>query len=208
MGIPSKKRKTILRWTEQVREQTGLEGPVDDGYSWRKYGMNYAFGARHLRSYYRCTNKSQGCSALKQVQRSEEDPSMFIVTYRRRHNCIQSAHLLPEQSEKRHDQQDEKQQKGSVETLINFQTGCHVKTEESHEEKVVLKSPSFSFPSAPLPTKGIEKQSTNNIFSSQLTPDNQFMSSPFSSSSTSESNSLSSHKLNNYGGGQNLQTSD
>lgn len=160
VGIPSKKRKTVLRWTEQVPEHTGMDGPVDDEYSWRKYGMNYVFGARYPRSYYRC--KLQRCLALKQVQRSEEDPSTFVVTYRRRHTCIQFSN--------RHDQLDEKRQRRSLDTVINFQTGCHVKTEESGEEKVVLKSPSLSFPSAPLPTPTLSIERDKN--SSSMTTDN------------------------------------
>ncbi|XP_026423930.1 probable WRKY transcription factor 41 [Papaver somniferum] len=137
-----------------------MDGPVDDEYSWRKYGMNYVFGARYPRSYYRC--KLQRCLALKQVQRSEEDPSTFVVTYRRRHTCIQFSN--------RHDQLDEKRQRRSLDTVINFQTGCHVKTEESGEEKVVLKSPSLSFPSAPLPTPTLSIERDKN--SSSMTTDN------------------------------------
>ncbi|RZC84871.1 hypothetical protein C5167_047657 [Papaver somniferum] len=47
----SRKRKGIVRWTEQVRAsaQTGLEGPLDDGYDWRKYGQKDILGAKHPR---------------------------------------------------------------------------------------------------------------------------------------------------------------
>lgn len=41
------------------------------------------------RSYYRCTYKNtQNCWATKQVQRSDEDPTIFYITYRGTHTCI------------------------------------------------------------------------------------------------------------------------
>jgi hypothetical protein len=45
----------------------------------------------HCRGYYRCTHRNgQGCLATKQVQRSDEDPTIIEVTYRGRHTCSQS----------------------------------------------------------------------------------------------------------------------
>ncbi|KAK6158856.1 hypothetical protein DH2020_006170 [Rehmannia glutinosa] len=75
-----KKRKTLPRWSEQVRvcSGTGLEGQLDDGYNWRKYGQKDILGANHPRAYYRCTHRNtQGCLATKQVQRADDDPSVF-----------------------------------------------------------------------------------------------------------------------------------
>lgn len=42
-------------WTEQVRvnPENGLEGPTDDGYSWRKYGQKDILGAKYPRYIYR-----------------------------------------------------------------------------------------------------------------------------------------------------------
>ncbi|MBA0835324.1 hypothetical protein Goarm_007608, partial [Gossypium armourianum] len=38
--------------------------------------------------YYRCTHRNvQGCLATKQVQRSDDDPTIFDVAYRGRHTC-------------------------------------------------------------------------------------------------------------------------
>ncbi|KAJ9188297.1 hypothetical protein P3X46_003667 [Hevea brasiliensis] len=92
-----KKRKTEPRWTEQVKacSGTGLEGPhVDDGYSWRKYGQKDILGANFPRGYYRCTHRhSQGCLATKQVQRSDQDPTIFEITYRGRHTCFKASRL-------------------------------------------------------------------------------------------------------------------
>lgn len=40
------------------------------------------------RGYYRCSNRhGQGCLATKQVQRSDDDPTTFEITYRRKHTC-------------------------------------------------------------------------------------------------------------------------
>ncbi|KAI3859722.1 hypothetical protein MKX03_031236 [Papaver bracteatum] len=206
IGNSSKKKKTIQRWTEQVRvcEQTGLDGHLDDGYGWRKYGQKDILGATYPRGYYRCTHRNaQGCLAMKQVQRSDEDPSMFSVTYRGRHTCIQAVHLLPGQSQNRHDPKRMKSQG----TLINFQKNCRDKTEDFNTTaQVVINSSSFSSPSASIPVPSIEKESDNNNFSS-MTPDNHFMGSPFTSSpSTSVSNS--SFPPNNFGEGQSMQNSE
>ncbi|KAI3884745.1 hypothetical protein MKW92_005690 [Papaver armeniacum] len=199
IGNPSKKKKTIQRWTEQVRvcEQTGLEGHLDDGYGWRKYGQKDI-----LEGYYRCTHRNaQGCLAMKQVQRSDEDPSMFSVTYRGRHTCIQAVHLLPGQSKNRHDHHDQKRMK-SQGTLINFQKGCHDKTKDFNTTaQVVINSSSFPSPSASIP---IPSNNNNNSNFSSMTPDNHFMSSPFTSS-PSASVSNSSVSPNSFGEGQSMQ---
>lgn len=43
-----------------------------------------------FRGYYRCTHRNiQGCLATKQVQRSDDDPTVFEITYRGRHTCNQ-----------------------------------------------------------------------------------------------------------------------
>ncbi|KAI3955027.1 hypothetical protein MKW98_005030 [Papaver atlanticum] len=224
MEPPSKKRKTVARWTEQVRvcEETGLEGPLDDGYSWRKYGQKDILGAAYPRGYYRCTHRAtQGCLARKQVQRSDEDSSIFNVTYRDRHTCVQAPHLLPGQSQNKDGQEHQKPTK-SQETIINFQTGCLGETPDSGATKVVPRSPSFSFPSIPVPRSPSfsfpsasipipsdeQKENNDNIFYS-MTPDNHFVASPFSSPSTSGSNSVCSNNgVNNFEDGQDLQTSD
>ncbi|WCJ22389.1 WRKY DNA-binding protein 46 [Euphorbia peplus] len=88
----SKKRKLQKKCKEQVKKVcsgNGLEGPIDDGFSWRKYGQKDILGSNFPRGYYRCSHRrSQGCLAVKQVQRSDEDPSVFEVTYRGRHTCL------------------------------------------------------------------------------------------------------------------------
>ncbi|KAK4431360.1 putative WRKY transcription factor 30 [Sesamum alatum] len=86
----SRKRKAVEKRTEKVKvwEGIGVEGQLDDGYGWRKYGQKDILGAQHPRGYYRCTNRhSQGCMATKQVQRSDDDPTIFEITYKRKHTC-------------------------------------------------------------------------------------------------------------------------
>ncbi|XP_062193327.1 transcription factor WRKY19-like [Phragmites australis] len=90
----TKKRKIMEKRKHQVRVSSagGGESPVEDGHSWRKYGQKEILGAKHPRGYYRCTHRhSQGCAATKQVQRSDEDPTLFDVIYHAEHTCVQRA---------------------------------------------------------------------------------------------------------------------
>ena len=43
------------------------------------------------RNYYRCSS-SKGCSARKQVERSNEEPNMFIITFTGDHNHPRPTH--------------------------------------------------------------------------------------------------------------------
>ncbi|XP_029126415.1 WRKY DNA-binding transcription factor 70 [Cajanus cajan] len=64
---------------------------MEDGYVWRKYGQKITMNAKYLRSYYRCTHKyDEGCPAIKQVQRVQEDPPLYRTTYYGHHNCKSS----------------------------------------------------------------------------------------------------------------------
>ncbi|EEF41581.1 hypothetical protein RCOM_0689810 [Ricinus communis] len=68
------------------------EIPPEDGYTWRKYGQKEILGSKYPRSYYRCTHqKLYHCPAKKQVQRLDDDPYTFEVTYRDDHTCYMSA---------------------------------------------------------------------------------------------------------------------
>ncbi|KAG8476349.1 hypothetical protein CXB51_033307 [Gossypium anomalum] len=50
--------------------------------------LSYGFKWVTCRGYYRCTHRNvQGCLATKQVQRSDDDPTIFDVAYRGRHTC-------------------------------------------------------------------------------------------------------------------------
>ncbi|XP_059456570.1 probable WRKY transcription factor 53 [Corylus avellana] len=200
-----KKRKTLPRWTEQVKvcSGTGLEGPVDDGYSWRKYGQKDILGANFPRGYYRCTHRhGQGCLATKLVQRSDEDPNILEVTYRGRHTCSQSSRLnvasaplkSPRLTENKnnhhhhhhHAQQQKLKEKPAQEIGCNVAARLTVKTEglEAREEDDIF--PSFSFSLTPI---GSENEDAILFCESML--ENNFMGSlspTFLSPATSDSN--------------------
>ncbi|KAL8539419.1 hypothetical protein ACS0TY_001149 [Phlomoides rotata] len=69
-----------------------LDIPPEDGYTWRKYGQKEILGSTYPRAYYRCTHqKFYNCPAKKQVQRLDDDPSTFEITYRGNHTCHMSS---------------------------------------------------------------------------------------------------------------------
>ncbi|XP_043726076.1 probable WRKY transcription factor 70 [Telopea speciosissima] len=62
--------------------------PFEDGYGWRKYGQKEILNAKHLRCYFRCTNRfDQGCQATKQVQRTEDEKPTFWNKYIGHNTC-------------------------------------------------------------------------------------------------------------------------
>ncbi|XP_073113486.1 probable WRKY transcription factor 54 isoform X2 [Elaeis guineensis] len=54
------------------------------------------------RSYFKCAQKKyQGCQAIKHVQRMQDDPPMFLVTYIGQHTCsnvLQTSQWIPDDS--------------------------------------------------------------------------------------------------------------
>ncbi|XP_048134596.1 uncharacterized protein LOC115726293 [Rhodamnia argentea] len=89
-GSTPRKREVNQRWTELVRVNpaSGLEGAPEDGYSWRKDGQNDILGSKYPREYYRCMHrKVNGCLAKKQVQRSDDEPTVFEIMYDGKHTC-------------------------------------------------------------------------------------------------------------------------
>ncbi|EEE55112.1 hypothetical protein OsJ_02875 [Oryza sativa Japonica Group] len=82
-------RKTLPKWSKQVKVRSVQDvGPLDDGFSWRKYGQKDILGAKYPRAYFRCTHRhTQGCHASKQVQRADGDPLLFDVVYHGDHTC-------------------------------------------------------------------------------------------------------------------------
>lgn len=206
-----KKRKVMPRWSEQVKVclGTGPEGPLEDGYSWRKYGQKDILGASHPRGYYRCTHRNaQGCLATKQVQRSDEDPSVFEVTYRGRHTCSRASQLAnatpaslikqglkvekdqsPREGEGEEEKVEEEKEKlkRSKSTRFNLRAGLEVKTEDLDTTEDGIFQP-FAFPSTPIESENLEM----NLFSGIV--ENSFagsFSQPFISPAGSESSSLS-----------------
>ncbi|XP_019178067.1 PREDICTED: probable WRKY transcription factor 53 [Ipomoea nil] len=86
----SGRRRKAAVWTDhvQVSHGEGLEEAHDDGYNWRKYGQKKIMGAQFPKGYYRCSHLySRGCLAKKEIQKSDDDPTVFNVRYRGNHTC-------------------------------------------------------------------------------------------------------------------------
>ncbi|KAG4172704.1 hypothetical protein ERO13_A11G014000v2 [Gossypium hirsutum] len=139
----SKKRKAP-RWTQQVRVTPGtaLEGTLDDGFNWRKYGQKDILGSRFPRGYYRCTHRNiNGCLATKQVQRSDDDPTIFDITYVGTHTCRNvTSHLMSEKNQEQgHSASsmaavEPQSSSSSQDLLLNFQKGLKVKTQDLEDQ--------------------------------------------------------------------------
>ncbi|EPS71531.1 hypothetical protein M569_03225, partial [Genlisea aurea] len=77
--------------TRMVHEMT-QEEVCGDSWAWRKYGQKPIKGSLYPRSnYYRCSTL-KACSAKKQVERSPNDPSRFLVSYTGEHTHQRPAH--------------------------------------------------------------------------------------------------------------------
>ncbi|XP_020675371.2 probable WRKY transcription factor 53 [Dendrobium catenatum] len=152
-----KKRKSLPRWSEQVKACSGsaMEIPLDDGHSWRKYGQKDILGAKFPRCYYRCTYRhSHGCVATKQIQRSDNNSSLFDITYRGAHTCNHGF---------------QKPSPLTNEQIIHQNQSIKVKTEAlSSNEQKSESSPYFSFPLTPKSCLKLE----SNVFSSSSNPEN------------------------------------
>ncbi|KAK9059329.1 hypothetical protein SSX86_021949 [Deinandra increscens subsp. villosa] len=144
--VVCKKRKAMPTWRNQIRISTnnGLEGNSDDGYSWRKYGQKDILGSKFPRSYYRCTYQhTHNCMARKQVQRTDEDPTVFEIIYRGQHTCNPAT----KPSEKHESKQDNYQRPlppKSADMLSNLKKNLRVSTSDLDATEPC----SFSFPSA------------------------------------------------------------
>lgn len=159
------------------------------------------------RAYYRCTHRhAQGCLATKQVQKSEENPSLLEATYRGRHTCHHQAALVsPGKRKKRGNCQlpenENKIPKQTEEKFINFGKGL------KGEEEMERIPSSFSFPSTRI-------ESENHFFSVDLGGNTLMGSSssyspPFLTQETSESNYFSlspCSRMNNFEFAQNLHS--
>ncbi|KAL9330007.1 hypothetical protein ACSQ67_005010 [Phaseolus vulgaris] len=204
----AKKRKITPKWMDHVRVScdSGLEGPQEDGYNWRKYGQKDILGAKYPRSYYRCTfRNTQGCWATKQVQRSDEDPTIFDITYRGKHTCSQGNNTVlppksPDKQEKTHIHNiDIHHAQASQESLPKFRNIMSVNTEKLDNGDTAYP---FTFPST---SSGCMKQYNHSFI--PLTLENEyFLSDQYQtyllSPTTPESNYLPSptFQINEFDG--------
>lgn len=117
------------------------------------------------RSYYRCTFRStQGCWATKQVQRSDEDPTMFDITYRGNHTCSQGNNaVLPPKSPEKHEKPahshniDIHHAQASQESLAKFRSILSVNTDNLDNGDMAY---AFTFPSTSF---GCMKQDNHSL---------------------------------------------
>ncbi|CAK8537769.1 unnamed protein product [Lathyrus sativus] len=76
-----KRRKCGETWS--IVSQT-----IVDNHSWRKYGQKRIMNFEYPRSYFRCAFKhEQGCLAIKQMQKTQDNPDMYQITYIGTHTC-------------------------------------------------------------------------------------------------------------------------
>ncbi|XP_010554725.1 PREDICTED: probable WRKY transcription factor 54 [Tarenaya hassleriana] len=86
-GCYKRKRKS-QSWTLE-------SNTLEDTHAWRKYGQKEILNAKYPRNYFRCTHKyTQGCGAIKQVQKLEHDPLTFQITYIGNHTCNHNEEIL------------------------------------------------------------------------------------------------------------------
>ncbi|TVU01604.1 hypothetical protein EJB05_52930 [Eragrostis curvula] len=114
-------------------------------------------GEKFCRGYYRCTHKhSQGCNATKQLQRTDEDPTLFDVFYVGTHTCVHKTETAtaaathePESNQDAHS------------PLRNLSAGLTVKTEglaAAAELQDCSATTPFSFASTPASFGGLEPE--------------------------------------------------
>ncbi|VFQ67710.1 unnamed protein product [Cuscuta campestris] len=193
----TKKRKLMPKWTEHVRVGTenGLEGPPEDGYSWRKYGQKDILGAKYPRSYYRCTHrKMHNCWATKQVQRSSGDPNTFEITYAGAHICGQTPPMKQEPEENIQQNDDDLTMQTS-QALMEFS----LNSDDFEGKETVCH---FSFPQTLLTDENQPFQTLQKVAGN-------YSPTSFVSPATTDSNyhSVSYQEANSFGGVHNLHHS-
>lgn len=169
-SMVSKKRKKSQQWTNQTSIfVNGVEGPQEDGYSWRKYGQKDILGANHPRAYYRCTHRNtQGCLATKQVQKSDGNSTMFEVTYKGRHSCkAAQSEIFSLGNQKRHKHKTKQEQ-----NMLIFNSEPNHKVENFN---ITTKEEAFTpFPFSPTPLQLEETKFLSDSiapFSSTIAPE-------------------------------------
>ncbi|GAV59717.1 WRKY domain-containing protein/Plant_zn_clust domain-containing protein [Cephalotus follicularis] len=81
----STKRKSRVKRTVRVQAiSSKIADTPPDEFSWRKYGQKPIKGSPYPRGYYKCSSV-RGCPARKHVERAQDEPTMWIVTYEGEH---------------------------------------------------------------------------------------------------------------------------
>nr|GEW71410.1 probable WRKY transcription factor 70 [Tanacetum cinerariifolium] len=127
---------------------------IDDGYAWRKYGQKPILNAKYQRNYFRCTHKDeQGCQATKQVQKTDDEPPKYVITYNGHHTCnnLQTASQILSDTPKRADNS----------FLLNFETSTPTENKQASPCLISMKqTPNDNLPSLCLENE--QASSSNN----------------------------------------------
>ena len=148
--------------------------------------------------------------ATKQVQRSDEDPSVFEVTYRGRHTCIQASYVSPtsevvapaaEKEEPAEKKARYEPPPAESEKIGSSVMGLKVKTEDLDGREMIFPSFSFSFAESETVEKFYEESMIKYSLIGGFSPS-------FMSPTTSESNyfSVSPCQMNSFGMGNSVYT--
>ncbi|KAM0848594.1 hypothetical protein ACQ4PT_054267 [Festuca glaucescens] len=85
---PRNKRARASGGEAAAAKRVEKKRTAEDGFIWRKYGQKEILNSKHPRLYFRCTYRDDsGCKATRQVQMSEDDPSLYVITYFGHHTC-------------------------------------------------------------------------------------------------------------------------
>ncbi|KAL8247864.1 hypothetical protein R6Q59_009080 [Mikania micrantha] len=88
----NKQRRGCYKRRRNIDCSVKISGTIEDGFAWRKYGQKVIHNSKSPRCYFRCTHKSNGCKALKQVQKLEDESNMYQITYLGHHSCPTLSH--------------------------------------------------------------------------------------------------------------------
>lgn len=146
------------------------------------------------------------------MQRSDEDPSVFEITYRGRHTCSHANNLVPvppspeKQEEKQNNHTHDNQQEQPLDILANIRSSLRIQTEDF--DNTEMGAYPFSFPSTSFGCMN----SANSSFSLSALEHNTPLGSskPFLSPATPESNYFSGcpFQKTNSGGLHNVHRSE
>uniref|UniRef100_M1AFF6 DNA-binding protein 4 n=1 Tax=Solanum tuberosum TaxID=4113 RepID=M1AFF6_SOLTU len=129
-----KRRRTL---ETSIKETSTL---VYDGHAWRKYGQKKILNDKYPRNYFRCTHKfDQGCQANKQVQRIQENPPLFRITYYGHHTCK----TCPKVSQMICDSPNDHEDSNSV--LLNFNSTNNNYNNHHHFLGMMVETVDLSF---------------------------------------------------------------
>ncbi|KAK4400946.1 putative WRKY transcription factor 53 [Sesamum angolense] len=193
--------------TSELTLRMDLKGQLTMDIVGENMGRKTFWEPKYPRSYYRCTYRLvQNCWATKQVQRSDDDPTIFEITYKGMHTCNQSINAVPppaspEKQEVKHSSHEHQLQQAN-QALLKCKTNLRVTTENLDNKAM---PPQFSFPS----TYDME----NHYFPVSALADDSHLeaySSLFLSPATSESNyfSTATCQIKNFGGTPSYQHSE